>query len=194
MYLKYKLHGFINDGHYLTRCKFISLCADSETTLHKAYVYQTGIMQAHCVLSTADSLSYCVNRPSCVRPAALQCNSKAHIAPRTCYTQHRVTPHCRQRSQCFNFQLVIFFFFWSWVRNILGLCGGCSTSAPGSAQQRRTNHSSPTHTHAHTQAGRHGNTHFIPQRSVCVAERRLDKSRSAPRAPKGSWVKRCDVM
>lgn len=46
--------------------------ADSGTMLHKAYVYQTGIMQVHCVLSTADSLAYCVNRPSCIRPAVLQ--------------------------------------------------------------------------------------------------------------------------
>lgn len=42
------------------------------TALHKAYVYQTGITEAHCVLCTSDSLSYCVNRPSCVRPAAVQ--------------------------------------------------------------------------------------------------------------------------
>lgn len=61
---------YTNDRHCLTRCNV--LFADSKTMLHKAYVYQTGIMQAHCVLSTADSLSYCVNRPSCIRPAALQ--------------------------------------------------------------------------------------------------------------------------
>lgn len=70
--------------HCLTRCSM--LFADSETMLHKAYVYQTEIMQAHCVLSTADSLAYCVNRPSCIRPAALQWNSKAHITLHTSLT------------------------------------------------------------------------------------------------------------
>lgn len=67
---------YINNRNYVTRCK--CNVADIETTLRKAYVYQTGIMEAHCVLSTADSLSDCVNRPSCVRPAALWWNGKAH--------------------------------------------------------------------------------------------------------------------
>lgn len=58
------------------------LLADRESVHHKAYVYQTGIMEPHCVLSTADSLSYCVNRPSCVRPDTLQLNSKAHVTRR----------------------------------------------------------------------------------------------------------------
>lgn len=55
------------------------LLTDRGSVHHKAYVYQTGITEAHCVLSTADSLPYCVNRPNCVRPDTLQLNSKAHV-------------------------------------------------------------------------------------------------------------------
>lgn len=68
-------------------------------------------MEAHCVLSTADSLSHCVNRPSCVRPDALQWSIKARnaaeccITPRWRQTQCRVSEFCNTcelRTKCFS--------------------------------------------------------------------------------------------
>lgn len=109
------------------------LFAAGGTTLSKAYVYQTGIMEAHCVLSTADSLSHCVNRPSCVGPDALQWSIKARTAAECCITaQWKQTQCCvsefcntrELRTRCFSVLQRLF------------------TSARGSRWQCRTLHGS----------------------------------------------------
>lgn len=120
-------------------------------------------MQTHCVLSTADSLSYCVNRPSCVRPAALQWDSKAHITPFT-HELHIELLNTRHYTDYAAVKLEINHFkFWIEESNISGWCCSCFASEMWSIQQHKANHSS-------LQDCRHGNSQFILQRSVskCV--------------------------
>ena len=95
----YNKYGYTYKRPYLTMFKYTMPFADSWAALHRVCVYQTGIIEAHCVLSTADSLSHCVNRPSCVRPAALHLNSKPHITPDTGYTQGCITARLRRRHE-----------------------------------------------------------------------------------------------
>lgn len=148
------------------------LFAASGTTLSRAYVYQTGIMEAHCVLSTADSLSYCVNRPSCVRPAALQRSNKARGVA---HTPHRAALRRRgsRRSE--------------FLRNIRAEHKKHFSSLTAAVYlSARIRLAVQDHPRLSLPAGRHGNARFIPQRKCLASAERHDRVRSLPRPQKGS--------